>query len=98
MRVTLPHTQDKAEIRRRLDARSHEIVDYFPPGMATIEREWQGDDQMDFVVAVVGQRIGGRVEIAEDHVAITVDLPMILSFLRGTIEQSVRKEGTRLLR
>ncbi|MEE4154612.1 MAG: polyhydroxyalkanoic acid system family protein [Erythrobacter sp.] len=98
MRVTLPHNHAKAEIRRRLDARSHEIVDYFPPGMANLEREWQGDDRMDFVVGVVGQRIGGSVEIAENHVVITVELPMILSFLRGTIEQSVKKEGMRLLR
>lgn len=98
MRVTLPHNHAKAEIRRRLDERSHEIVDYFPPGMATMEREWHGDDRMDFAVTVVGQRIGGSVELGEEHVTITVELPMMLSFLRGTIEQSVKKEGTRLLR
>jgi len=98
MQVTLPHNHAQAEIRRRLDERSDEIVEYFPPGMASMERNWIGEDRMDFTVAVVGQRIGGSVEIGEECVTITVELPMMLSFLRGTIEQSVKKEGTRLLR
>lgn len=97
MRVRLPHSLEKAEIRRRLDERKDEIVDYFPPGMASIESRWKGEDRMEFIVAVAGQRINGAVGIGETHVVIDVDLPLILSFLGRKIEASVKKEGTRLL-
>ncbi len=97
MRISLPHSHEKAEIRRRLEARNGEIVDYFPAGMADLETRWSGDDRMDFTIAVAGQRIGGAVDIGDDTVVIEVKLPLILSFLNGTIESSVRKEGARLL-
>lgn len=97
MKVRLPHSLEKAEIRRRLEERKDEIIDYFPQGMASLESRWKGEDRMEFVVGIAGQRINGAVDIAEDHVVIEVDLPLILSFLGKKIEDSVRKEGTRLL-
>ena len=97
MRVRLPHDLDKAEVRRRLEEGKGEIAGYFPEGMATMDSTWASDDRMDFAVAMVGQRVGGSVQIEDDHVVISVQLPMLLSFLEPTIERSVRKEGTRLL-
>jgi len=97
MRVTLPHQLEPAEVRRRLEARKGEIADYFPPGMAQMESRWVGEDRMDFIVAIAGQRIRGAVEIAPAHVTIEVSLPIMLGFLGNTIEASVRKEATRLL-
>ncbi|MEM7702672.1 MAG: polyhydroxyalkanoic acid system family protein [Pseudomonadota bacterium] len=97
MKVRLPHQLEKAEIRRRLEERKGEIVDYFPEGMADLESRWKGDDHLDFIVAIAGQRIQGAVDIEDSHVVIDVKLPLILSFLNGKIEDSVRKEGTRLL-
>lgn len=97
MKVSLPHGLEKAEIRRRLEERKGEIVSYFPEGMASLESRWAGEDHMDFVVAIAGQRIRGAVDIAATHVDIEVDLPFVLSFLKRKIEDSVTKEGTRLL-
>jgi len=97
MRVRLPHQIGSAEVRRRLEERKDEIVTYFPEGMATLESDWASEDHLDFTVAVAGQRVGGAVDIAEDHVVIEIDLPFLLSFLRPTIERSMRKEATRLL-
>lgn len=97
MKVRLPHQLEKAEIRRRLEERKGEITSYFPEGMADLESRWAGEDHMDFIVAIAGQRIQGAVDIADDHVVIDVDLPFILSFLGKKVEDSVRKEGTRLL-
>ena len=97
MKVRLPHQLEKAEIRRRLEERKDEIVDYFPEGMASLDSRWKGEDHMDFVVGIAGQRINGSVDIADDHVVIDVNLPLILSFIGKKVEESVRKEGTRLL-
>ena len=97
MRVTLPHEIGRAEVKRRLDAHAHEIADYFPGNMATVTTQWRDDYIMDLTVSVVGQNVGGAIEAYDDHVVIDIDVPRALSFLRGTIESSLKKEATRLL-
>ena len=97
MLVHLPHHLGKEEVRKRMRERSHEIAGYLPPGMASIETSWPDEDQMDLKVTAVGQRIRGAVEVYADEVVIELDLPPMLSFLKGTLEKSVRTEGAKLL-
>ena len=97
MKVRLDHALGRDEVRRRLDQRKDEIAGYFPKGMATITTSWAGQDHMDFALSVSGQSVTGAVDIADDHVVVALQLPLILSFLGPRIEQSMRKEATRLL-
>lgn len=97
MRVAIPHELGKAEVRRRLHERSHEIVDYIPGGMAKVETGWDGDDRMTLKVATMGQSITGNVDIDEDEVVFEVHLPMALSFVQPMIEGAIRKNGQKLL-
>ena len=39
MRVSLHHTLGADEVRRRMHKHGHEIANYFPPGMATVETD-----------------------------------------------------------
>ena len=97
MRVNLPHSLGKDEVRRRMHEHGHEIADHFPAGMASVETSWPNEDRMNIHVSAMGQQIEGGVDIAEDHVVVELDLPAMLSFLRGTIEGAVRKQGGKLL-
>ncbi len=97
MRVSLPHSLGKDEVRRRMHEHGHEIANYFPPGMATVENTWPHEDRMNLNITAAGQRIEGGINIDEDHVMIEMDLPPMLSFLRGTLERAVRKHGGRML-
>ena len=97
MRLSLPHSLGKEEVRRRLQEHGHEIADQFPAGMAEVEIIWPEEDRMDLFVQAMGQEIAGRIDIAESKVDIELDLPAMLSFLSGTIEGAVRKNGERLL-
>ncbi|MEL7444959.1 MAG: polyhydroxyalkanoic acid system family protein [Pseudomonadota bacterium] len=97
MRVALPHQLDREEVRRRMRDHAHEIADYFPAGLATIDTAWPSEDRMDLTVHVVGKAVQGGVEIEDDQVFIEIDLPPALGFLRGVVERSVKNEGTRLL-
>jgi len=97
MRVSLPHSLGKDEVRRRMQERGHEIGDHFPAGMASVETSWPHEDRMNLHVNAMGQQIEGGIDITEDSVVIEMDLPAMLSFLRGTIEGAVRKHGGRLL-
>ncbi|BDI60220.1 polyhydroxyalkanoic acid system family protein [Qipengyuania nanhaisediminis] len=97
MRVTLPHSLGKDEVRRRMHEHGHEIADHFPAGMASVETDWPHEDRMNLTVNAMGQRIEGGIDIAEDNVTVEMDLPAMLSFLRGTLEGAVRKHGGKLL-
>jgi len=97
MRVRLPHTLGKEEVRRRMHEHGHEIANYFPPGMATVENSWPDEDRMELAITAAGQRIEGGIDVAEDHVVIAMDLPPLLGFLRGTLERAVRKHGGQML-
>lgn len=97
MRVTLPHSLGREEVRRRMHKHGHEIGSYFPPGMADVQTSWPSEDLMELVITAAGQRITGGIEVEDDQVTIDMDLPPILGFLRGTLERAVRKHGGKLL-
>lgn len=97
MRVTLPHSLGREEVRRRMHAHAHEIADYFPSGMAKVETDWTGEDVMALVITAAGQRIPGTIEVFDDQVAIEMQLPPLLGFLRGTLERAVKQNGGKLL-
>ncbi len=97
MRVTLPHTLGREEVRRRMHEHGHEIADHFPAGMASVETSWPDEDRMNLTVLAMGQRIEGQIEIEDESVSIEMDLPPMLSFLSGVIESAVSKQGGKLL-
>ncbi|KWV91123.1 polyhydroxyalkanoic acid system family protein [Erythrobacter sp. YT30] len=97
MRVTLPHSLGREEVRRRLHVHAPEIADYFPRGMATVETSWPSEDVMGLVITAAGQRIPGTIEVADTEVAIEMQLPPLLGFLRGTLERAVKQNGGKLL-
>jgi hypothetical protein len=97
MRVAVPHALGRAEVRRRLKARSHEIASFVPLPMATVSTDWPSDDLMTLNVAVMGQSIDGRIEITEREVVFEVALPPALGFVGPMIEGSIRRKGAELL-
>lgn len=97
MRVMLPHNLGAEEVRRRMHAHAHEIANYFPPGMATVETTWEHEDRMDLVIIAAGQEFEGGIDVGEDKVIIELDLPRIFGFLKGTLERAVKKHGGRML-
>ncbi len=97
MRVSLPHSLGREEVRARMHKHGHEIGSYFPPGMAEVETSWPHEDRMNLLITAAGQRIEGGIDVGEDSVVIELDLPAMLGFLRGTLERAVRKHGGRLL-
>jgi hypothetical protein len=97
MRVTLSHDLPKEEVRRRMRAHSEEIAGFFPPGLAKVTTGWPHEDRMDITAEVMGMSIPGGVEVREGEVVITMDLPLLLSVMKGPLEAAVKKEGGRLL-
>lgn len=97
MRVTLPHTLGKDEVRRRMRKHADEIGSFFPAGLAKVTTDWPNEDRMTIAAQVMGQTIPGGVDIRDTEVVIEMDLPLLFSVMKAPLEAAVKKEGGRLL-
>ena len=97
MRVPLQHTLGKEEVRRRLHARSHEIGDAIPGGMANVTTSWPDEDRMALDIDAMGNVTRTQVLIEETQVVFEVNLPPALSFVEPIIAGAIRKKGQKLL-
>lgn len=98
MRVAIPHTLDKDEVRRRLRTRTGEIGSFIPGGFADVETTWPSEDRMTMAIRAMGQHMGAHVEIEERQVVFQVDLPPALAFVEPMVAGAIRDKGTKLLK
>ncbi len=97
MRVPISHGLEKDEVRRRLRARTGEIADFIPGGMADVSTNWTDEDTMDLRVSAMGKAVDGRIEILDGEVVFTVDFPPALSFVEGMVRGQIESKGRKLL-
>ncbi len=97
MRVPLPHDLGKEEVRRRLHARSHEIGDAIPGGVANVETSWPNEDCMALDIKAMGNVTRAQILIEETQVIFEVNLPPALSFVEPIVAGAIRKKGQKLL-
>ncbi len=98
MRVILPHSLGSDEARRRLHARAPDIAGAIPGGLAQVTTTWPTPDRMELRVKVLGHTLTGAVDVAADQLAITLDLPLALSFAAPMIEGTLKAKAAKLLR
>jgi hypothetical protein len=96
VRIALPHSLGKEEARRRVRERSGEIAN-FVPGFASVSTVWAGDDRMNLTVGAMGQELTGAIEVGENEVAFTVELPAALGFIEPMIRSQIEAKGRKLL-
>ena len=97
MRVALPHSLGREEVRRRLHARSDEIAGLFPGGMAEVTASWPHEDRMALNVTAMGKTVAGAVEIGDNEVAFVIELPAALSFFEPVVRGALEDKGRKLL-
>ena len=93
--VTLPHRLGKAEALRRLQI-SFRDAQSSGAGLLMLKNQWSGD-HMDFRARLLGQSTTGTVDVADDHVRLEVQLPLLLSLLANKAKALVEKQGKLLL-
>ena len=97
MRVAVPHSLPKAEVRRRLDEKQDRIAGFVPGGMADVETGWASEDRMVLTIRAMGQELTGNVDIEDAAVVFTIDLPLALSFVEPMISGALEENGRKLL-
>ncbi len=100
MRIAIPHTLGKDEVRRRVEAkvgRVGEKASETLAAMVTVETSWVDADHLTMDVSAMGFSIPCALEIAEQELVFDVEMPQGLGFARGMIERTIRDKGEKLL-
>ena len=97
MRLAVPHSLPKAEVRRRLDEKQDSIAGFVPGGLADVETGWASEDRMTLTIRAMGQELAGHVDIEDAAVVFTIDLPAALSFVEPMISGALEEKGRKLL-
>ena len=100
MRITLPHTLGKDEVRRRLQARTGEAAGKASEmlgSLASVESRWLDDDHLAMDVSAMGFTIPCAVALEPAQLVFEVTMPQGLGFARGMSESMIREKGEKLL-
>lgn len=101
MRIVIPHTLGKAEVRRRIDAKIGAAGDKASEmlgAMASVNMEWADADHLRMDVSAMGFDVPCTLEVADSELVLEVQVPAGLGFARGMIENVIREKGEKLLR
>jgi hypothetical protein len=93
--VDVPHQLGAAEAKRRVAANLGSLRGKLPAG-ATVSPAWEGE-RLRLDIGLLGQQVGALLDILEDRVRISVQLPPALAFFRQAIEAGLRQSGAALL-
>lgn len=93
--VTIPHSLGRDEVMRRLRSGLARTQGNFA-GLSLTDQSWT-DDQFMFRAAAFGQTANGKIDVAEDHLRIEVQLPWFLAPFAKKLETSLQRQGQLLL-
>lgn len=95
--VTIPHSLGRDEAKRRIQSRLGELSRHIPGGVAQLESSWPADDQMALNLVAMSQRLAATLDVSDDAVTVTMQLPPLLNMMSGMIAKGVKERGSQLL-
>jgi hypothetical protein len=93
--VDIPHKLGRAGARQRLTDGVGQLAAMIP-GSAITANRWDGD-VLSFTIEAIGQRVASRIEVFDDHVRATLELPAFLAFMADKIKAKLSGTGRKLL-
>ncbi|MBB6306832.1 polyhydroxyalkanoic acid system family protein [Xanthobacter tagetidis] len=94
--ASVPHKLGREEATRRLQSGLTTVRDRFASHVEIVEERWT-DGHLDFRVAVMGQHASGTLDVLDEAVNLSVELPFFLSMLANKAKDLVMKQGQILL-
>ena len=97
--VNVPHNLGKGEAKRRIQdgfGAMQQLEAGGLPGVLSFEKRWDGD-QFHLKAGGLGQKISAVLEILDDSVKISIDVPNLLAALADFIKSAVTKETAKAL-
>jgi hypothetical protein len=94
--LSISHSLGKAEAVRRLKSGLGSVPATFHHVLTVQEEVWTGD-HLQFRVSALGQVASGTIDVADDHVRLTVALPWLLAQLAEKMQPLIRSQGRLML-
>lgn len=101
MRIAIPHTLGKDEVRRRIAAKmggAEGKASELLGALVSVEMAWIDADRLKMDVSAMGFDVPSTLEIGERELVFDVTVPAALGFARKMIEGTIREKGDKLLR
>ena len=100
MRLEIPHTLGKDEVRRRIAARmdgAEAKAGAIVGGPLSLDLAWITTDRLSVKATAMGYSVPATLDITETALVFDVTIPGGLGFARGMIENMIRERGEKLL-
>jgi hypothetical protein len=94
--VSIPHSLGREEAVRRLKTGLGSIPATFQHLLAVQEEVWTGDN-LRFRISALGQGASGAIDVADDHVRLTIVLPWLLAKFAEKIQTMVGNQTKLML-
>lgn len=91
----IPHDLGREEAKRRIADGMGRVADFVPGGVITDNR-WD-DHVAHFDIEALGQRLACRLDVLDDDVVATFELPGVLGPFAGVIRRKLEQHGPKLL-
>jgi Putative polyhydroxyalkanoic acid system protein (PHA_gran_rgn) len=94
--VVVPHDLGKAEADRRLRSGLQRVEPAFGGYLKVVEQTWVGD-RLAFRVDLLGTATRGTIDVADDRITLSVELPWLLSRLADKARSLIARQGRLML-
>ena len=89
--VRVPHTLEREEVRRRIDAALVRAREDSADKVGDIEASWEGDDRLRLLLTVMGMRIAGDIEILVGELVVKLEIPGMAALFAGQIRDGIQQ-------
>jgi hypothetical protein len=100
MRLEIPHTLGRDEVRRRIAARMDTAEDKasaLAGGAVDLSLDWTGDYTLAVEASAMGFTVPSTLDITDTALMFDVTIPPGMGFARGMIERTIHEKGEKLL-
>ena len=97
--VNVPHKLGKAEAKRRIQegfGAMQQLEAGGLPGGLSFEKRWDGDE-FHLMTGGLGQKLSAVLEILDDSVKVTIDVPILLTAIAEFIKAAITKQTIKAL-
>lgn len=91
LEVRVPHTLEREEVRRRIDAALVRAREDYADKVGDIEASWDGDDRLRLLLTVMGMRIAGDIEILVGELVVKLEIPGMAALFAGQIRDGIQQ-------
>lgn len=94
--VSIPHRLGRDEAKARLRGGAERLRAQLGGQVAQVQETWQ-DYHADFRFIAMGRAITGRMDVEDESIKLSVDVPWLLGMIADKIRGKIEQEGRRLL-